>query len=178
MSLENKYELLYREQDGVCGEPFSEFVDFAESHSKPTASVLDLGCGQGRDVFVFARAGMSVTGVDISRTGIEQMLAFAGGNDLEVCGVISDLRDFETNARFDIIILDRTLHMLSNPNERIGIVERCADWLVDDGHILIADEPSNIAAFAAWFDSDSREWQSTPNMKRGFCFAQKMVSRA
>ncbi len=174
MAHENKYELLYRDQDDVCGDPFPEFAAFAESHSNPSASVLDLGCGQGRDAFVFARRGMSVTGVDISATGIEQMLEFADAKALQITGIVSNIRNYHTDARFDIIILDRTLHMLSNPNDRIDVVARCADWLAGSGHILIADEPSNIAAFADWFSSDSRNWQTTRNMKPGFCFVQKM----
>lgn len=172
MSLETRYELLYREQDDVCGDPAPEFVAFAVSYSNPSASVLDLGCGQGRDAFVFARRGMSVTGVDISPTGVKQMVAFADTNALRITGVVSNILEYDTDTRFDIIILDRTLHMLSNPKDRVDVVERCADWLARFGHILIADEPSNIRAFAGWFNSDSRNWQITPNMKPGFCFAQ------
>jgi len=173
MSLETRYELLYREGDDVCGDAFPEFIAFAESHSNPSASVLDLGCGQGRDAFVFARRGMSVTGVDISPTGIKQMLAFADANALQITGIATDIRNYNTDARFEIIILDRTLHMLSNPNDRVDILGRCAEWLANSGHILIADEPSNIRTFADWFASDIRNWQTTPNMKPGFCFVQK-----
>lgn len=172
MAHETKCELLYREQDGVCGEPFAEFVVFAESYPNSSASVLDLGCGQGRDAIVFARQGMSVSGVDIAPSGIEQMIAFGKANNLRITGVVADIRKFETNSRFDIIILDRTLHMMANPSDRLDVLARCADWVALDGHVLIADERSNIPAFADWFASDLRNWQLTPRMKPGFCFAQ------
>lgn len=172
MPLETKYELLYREQDNVCGDPFPEFVRFAESYQEPNATVLDLGCGQGRDAFVFARRGMTVTGVDISATGIKQMMDFANAHALQISGVVSDIREFTTEKRFDIIILDRTLHMLSNPNERMVIIRRCANCLSDSGYILIADEPSNTREFVNWFTTDSQDWKLTPRMKPAFCFAQ------
>lgn len=172
MSTETKYELLYREQNDVCGAPFPEFVAFAESYPAPTATVLDLGCGQGRDAKVFAGHGMTVTGVDNSPTGINQMIVFAKANELQIKGVVSDIRDFNTDSRFDIVILDRTLHMLSNANDRLTVVGRCAGWLADGGHMLIADERSNIPAFVDWFSADSRDWKIMPRMKSGFCFAQ------
>jgi len=84
------------------------------------------------------------------------------------------VREYEPDATFDVIIIDRTLHMLSDVNDRIMIIERCADWLTDSGHILIADEPKNIRVFADWFAADSRSWQQTPKMKPGFCFVQKI----
>lgn len=40
--------------------------------------MLDLGCGQGRDALLFARAGHRLLGVDVSSVGIEQMRATAG----------------------------------------------------------------------------------------------------
>jgi len=62
--------------------------------------------------------------------------------------------------------------MLSNPLDRLDVVARCAGWLSDFGHVLIADESSNIHAFADWFTADSRNWHVTPKMKPGFCFAR------
>ena len=172
MSLESKYERLYREQDDVCGEPFPEFVAFVEARPSRSSQVLDLGCGQGRDALVFARSGMAVTGVDVSATGINQMLAIAKTNDLPITGIVADVREYSSDRRFDIIILDRTLHMLSNPLDRLDVIARCAGWLTDSGHILIADEPSNVRVFVDWFSADSRRWHLTPKMKPGFCFAQ------
>jgi len=172
MSLESRYEQLYREQNDVCGEPFQEFVAFAEAQLNSSATVLDLGCGQGRDAIVFAKRGMAVTGVDISATGVKQMLTFAAANKLPIAGVVADIREYRAEGRFDIIILDRTLHMLSNPDDRLGVIARCAGWLAKSGYLLIADEPSNIRAFADWIDADSHKWQVISKLKPGFYFVQ------
>ena len=42
------YDKHYVKGPGQCGEPFSEFVAFFEHYDKKGATVLDLGCGQGR----------------------------------------------------------------------------------------------------------------------------------
>jgi len=53
-----------------CGQPFPEFVQFFVDFDQVNASVLDLGCGQGRDALFIARMGHDVLGVDLSPTGI------------------------------------------------------------------------------------------------------------
>ncbi len=72
-----KYEALYLSDPNVCGAPFPEFVAFAERCDGGGRSVLDLGCGQGRDAFIFARRGFGVVGVDISPTGVTQITQHA-----------------------------------------------------------------------------------------------------
>lgn len=172
MPKEDKYELYYRTGDNVCGPPFPEFAAFAESYPKKEALVLDLGCGQGRDAILFAKQGMRVTAVDTSPTGIKQMLAQAKKQKLTIDGIISDIRHYPVEQNFDIIILDRVLHMLPTGDERLSVIERCAAQLAQDGHLLIADERSNITLFKNWFEEDTRGWRIAPKMKPSFCFAQ------
>ncbi len=172
MALETKYEQLYQKQEDVSGPPFDEIVQFAKKYPNQQASVLDLGCGQGRDALVFARQGMAVTGVDISKTGIQQMTTRARGENLDVTGVVADLREYTPDTRFDIIVLDRTLHMLSPMESRIEMLQRSADGLRDGGHLLIADERSNVAVFKDWFENNVRTWRVETKMKPSFCFAQ------
>ena len=68
------YEEEYQNSRNVCGEPFQEIVEFFENYDDECATVLDSGCGQGRDALFIARKGHSVLGVDTAQTGIEQML--------------------------------------------------------------------------------------------------------
>lgn len=58
-------------------------------------TVLELGCGQGRDTWYFARNGMSVTALDYSDTGICQMRDAAKKEGLEgvVTARVHDARD-------------------------------------------------------------------------------------
>ena len=46
-------------------------------HEEGTRKVLELGCGQGRDTWLFVKDGLKVTAVDYSRSGICQMQGVA-----------------------------------------------------------------------------------------------------
>ena len=58
------YEKEYQNIRNVCGEPFPEIVEIFENYDDECATVLDSGCGQGRDALFIARKGHSVLGVD------------------------------------------------------------------------------------------------------------------
>ena len=86
------YEKEYQNSCNVCVEPFPEIVEFFENYDDECATVLDSGCGQGRDALFIARKGHSVLGVDTAQTGIEQMLEEAESEKLAVDGVMLILR--------------------------------------------------------------------------------------
>jgi len=89
------YEKEYKNSRNVCGEPFPEIVEIFENYDDECATVLDSGCGQGRDALFIARKGHSVLGVDMAQTGIEQMLEEAESENLAVDGVIADITNYE-----------------------------------------------------------------------------------
>jgi len=62
----------YYEAENLFGEPYPELIEFFAEYPRKR-KVLDLGCGQGRDAIALARLGYSVTGIDNSRVGIDQM---------------------------------------------------------------------------------------------------------
>ena len=68
------YEKEYQNSRNVCGEPFPEIVEFFENYDDECSTVLDSGCGQGRNALFIACKGHSVLGVDTAQTGIEQLL--------------------------------------------------------------------------------------------------------
>jgi SAM-dependent methyltransferase len=59
-----------------------------------TRKVLELGCGQGRDTWLFVKGGLRVTAVDYSRSGVCQMqdIAQGAGCSDEVTLLILDAR--------------------------------------------------------------------------------------
>jgi 2-polyprenyl-3-methyl-5-hydroxy-6-metoxy-1,4-benzoquinol methylase len=136
-----KYDKHYRDDPAACGEPFSEFARFCESATR--GSVLDLGCGQGRDTLLFARAGHRVVGVDVSAVGVGQMLAVARSEGLEIEGVVADIVAYSTQETFDIVILDRVLHMLQEP-DRMALLDSAMEAVTPGGHLLVAEGPKGM----------------------------------
>ena len=70
-------------------------MSFFENYDDECATVLDSGCGQGRDALYIARKRHSVLGVDTAQTGIEKILEEAESEKLAVDGVITDITNYE-----------------------------------------------------------------------------------
>ena len=166
------YEKLYQESPNVCGPPFPEFEAFFERYNKTHAKILDLGCGQGRDALFIARMGHQVVGVDISKTGVAQMLEEAKQEGLEVLGVEADIVEYEPSGEYDVVILDRVLHMLKEDSERQAVLEKAGAVTKSGGFILIADTPKHQGQIRSFFEGQSERWVKVKDRK-GMIFIQK-----
>jgi SAM-dependent methyltransferase len=165
------YEKLYQEQRHALGEPTKEFVTFFDQYEKENAAVLDVGCGQGRDALFIARRGHQVTGLDISRTGVAQLLEDALREGLPIQAHVADLRDYAPQETYDVLLIDRTLHMLDRET-RLQVLERLLRATREGGYLLIADEKSNLPAMQALLDADREQW-TVLKQAGGFLFARK-----
>jgi len=165
------YEKVYCGAKQALGEPTKEFVKFFDTLPRPRLRVLDVGCGQGRDAFFIARLGHSVVGIDLSPTGIRDLLAGAEAEDLSVQGFIRDIRSFEPAGTYDVLLIDRTLHML-DVSERAVVLARYLDRVEAGGYVLIADERSNIPSFETVLQADRRDWHLVLR-RRGYLFAHQ-----
>ena len=110
------YDKNYKEPD-IFGEPYPELVSFFQKY-EPKGHVLDLGCGQGRDAIALSRMGYRVTGVDVSKVGISQMMSVARKEKLDVAGHVSDMYEYPIDDRYDIILLDSMLHFYPRDLEK------------------------------------------------------------
>ena len=165
------YDRLYGETPDALGPPTQVFVDFFANYDRQGARILDLGCGQGRDALFIARAGHDVDGVDISPNGIRDLDAAARREGLSIEGIVADIVDFTPDGQFDVILIDRTLHML-NREARNLILARLLDHVDDGGWLLIADEKSNIPDFEARIAEHAALWM-TQYRDRGYLFARR-----
>ena len=164
------YERQFQRARHVCGEPLDAFRDFFESRAQREASVLDLGCGQGRDALVAARCGYRVLGVDRSPTGIAQMLEDAAAERLDVDGVVADVTEYTPPSRqFDVVVLDRVLHCLPNDEDRITVLARACRCLAPGGHVLIADTPRHLP----WIRTQLAETCALTQDRKGTIVARK-----
>lgn len=67
------------------------------------AEVIDLGCGEGRDLIHFARYGCRATGVDISAPGLEKARRWAEAEGLEVETILGDLATHHFERTYDVV---------------------------------------------------------------------------
>lgn len=151
------YEKVYQQQRHALGNPTKEFVTFFDQYKKRKADVLDIGCGQGRDALFIARQDHHVVGVDISPTGIAQLLEDAQSEGLNIEGIIVDLGQYEPSDEYDVVVIDRTLHML-DVDTRLRVLKQVSRATRNSGFVLIADEKSNMPSIKEFFQTDSYSW--------------------
>jgi len=166
------YDELYRTTPHALGEPTGVIADFFRQLAPATnLSILDIGCGQGRDALFLARMGHTVTGVDLSPNGIDQLLADAQREKLAIEGVVANVAEYVPDREFDVVLFDRTLHMLDEP-DRLRALGRLLEAVKTGGWLLIADERSNIAGFQSVLADHGGVW--TPHtVERGYLFVQQ-----
>ena len=151
------YDALYAQTPNALGEPTKVFVDFFETYDRTQARVLDVGCGQGRDALFIARLGHRVVGVDLSPSGVEGMMEAAKKEGLPVDGVVADITTFSPEGMFDLLLIDRTLHML-DAGPRLRALAGLLDCVAKGGWALIEDERANVAGFKAVAQDHKAQW--------------------
>jgi SAM-dependent methyltransferase len=154
------YDALYGSTPDALGAPSRVFVDFFQNYDGVPLRVLDVGCGQGRDALFIARLGHSVVGVDLSPHGIADLNVAAKAENLQITGIAADISAFDVPGTFDVILIDRTLHMLDR-QDRIAVLKRLVDHVAGKGWVLIADERKNMPDFRDVCAQHSAAWAVT-----------------
>lgn len=102
-SYSNYYDLLYKDKD------YPAEVDFIESLFKKYGTgkiktILDMGCGTGGHALLLAERGYSVTGIDMSKSMLSIAKEKARKANISVDLFEGNIREFNTNRKFDAII--------------------------------------------------------------------------
>jgi len=101
------------------------------------ASILDIGCGTGREAFCLYDMGFSMTATDISERTIEMAEQFAveSGRNIEFLLTNGLELPFENNA-FDIVIMwAQTFGLFYERKNKLRILKECHRVLKSDGVI-------------------------------------------
>lgn len=112
----NAYNKYYIDEE-YFGKPYPGLVEFFKSY-EPKGTVLDLGCGQGRDALFLGRLGYEVVGVDNSSVGIAQLNQIALKEGLAVKGEVADMYTYPISDRHDMILLDSIFHFYKRDRKK------------------------------------------------------------
>jgi tellurite methyltransferase len=75
--------------------------------------VIDLGCGEGKDIIHFAKNGFEAVGVDLSVPGLQKAQRWAAEEGLVVQTIQANLNDFLLTEMFDVVYSSGTLTYIS-----------------------------------------------------------------
>jgi len=94
---------------------------------------LDIGAGEGRNAIWLAKAGWSVTAVDVSEVGLARAAARAGEEGVELRWVVADWRAYRAPSPFDMAVIS---FMHPRPDERAAMFSHAGEMLAPDGHLF------------------------------------------
>lgn len=103
---------------------------------KKSGSVLDLGCGEGRNALFLAKKGFDVTGIDISKEGIKKLERIAKEYNVKIKSFVQEISNFPC-INYDIIMSIVTLHFFEK--DEIGrLVEKIKNYTSENGLNIIS----------------------------------------
>ena len=134
------YDDVYRKPDLYWGTEPNELCNRALSMLLPEGRrdlrAIDLGCGEGRDLIHMARHGLAVTGVDLSRPGLEKAERWVAAEGLALRTAQADLNDYRLDQAYDLVYSSGTLTFLA-PERRAELF----------AHYKAQTRPSGLCAF-------------------------------
>ena len=99
--------------------------------------VADFGCGPGLYAARLAKRGANVTGIDFSGRSIEYAKEVAAREHLNISYVKQNYLEFETEDRFDLVLMIMCDFCALSPIQRKGILNKFHRILKPSGSILL-----------------------------------------
>ena len=94
---------------------------------------LDIGAGEGRNAIWLAKAGWSVTAVDVSEVGLVRAAERAAEEGVELECVVADWREYRAPLPLDLAVIS---FMHPRPQERASMFGGAGEMLASGGHLF------------------------------------------
>lgn len=127
----------YYETPNYFGPTYEELIHHMDQYDRGNY-VIDLGCGQGRDSLALARLGFKVSGIDISKVGIQQLIETAQEESLELDAFVEDIDTYISPKAPDIVLFNSMFHFY--PKDLNQETMRLYHWIKQlkfKGHLII-----------------------------------------
>jgi len=187
MDFKNRFNERYKVSPGLFGGgPMPIVKQALEYISK--GDVLELGVGNGRNALYLLSKSFDVTGVDVSKEGLQVLKEQAGGNPgLHL--IESDVLKFSTDRKYDLVIAIGLLHFLNLDDIKI-LIKRIKGWTKPGGlnviavrmtqnlrndlpHVFIPDELKSFYLKDDWEIKKYVEEEKGPGRKTASIIVQK-----
>jgi len=132
-----EYLEVYKNRDDVEAENLAELI-LSNIVIKDNAKLLDMAAGAGRHAINFARRGFNVTAVDLSKNLLQVAKQNASAYDFQIDFVHSDIRKFEPNDKFDLVLsLFTSIGYFDNDEENLELLRKAYHFLKPRGYFVL-----------------------------------------
>ena len=133
--------------------------------------IADFGCGPGLYAAPLAKRGANVTGIDFSERSIEYAKKIAAFEQLNISYVMQNYLKFETEDRFDLVLMIMCDFCALSPKQRKGILNKFHRILKPGGSVLL--DVYSLSAFeqkeeVATYEANQLNGFWSPNKYYGF----------
>jgi SAM-dependent methyltransferase len=119
-------------------------------HAHGVRSVLEAGCGSGRDALLYARGGFEVTGSEISENALRWARERARAEGVQITLLRDDLAESRLPpGSFDAAVAIHVIHLQLAP-VRHAMVNQLWRLTRDGGFIALANYSIREAGYATW----------------------------
>ena len=133
--------------------------------------IADFGCGPGLYAARLAQTGADVTGIDFSKRSIQYASEVGTEKGLHIQYVHQNYLEFETDDRFDLIIMIMCDFSVLSPEQRGILLAKFHRFLKQGGSVLLDVHSLNMferRKEAAVYDVNSLDGFWSPNKYYGF----------
>ena len=133
--------------------------------------IADFGCGPGLYAAPLAKRGATVTGIDFSERSIEYAKEVAAREQLNISYVKQNYLEFETEDRFDLVLMIMCDFCALSPTQRKGLLNKFHKILKPSGSVLL--DVYSLSAFeqreeVATYEINQLDGFWSPNKYYGF----------
>jgi 2-polyprenyl-3-methyl-5-hydroxy-6-metoxy-1,4-benzoquinol methylase len=133
--------------------------------------IADFGCGPGLYTTRLAKCGANVTGIDFSERSIIYAKKVAAREQLNISYVKQNYLEFETDDRFDLVLMIMCDFCALSPEQRKGLLRKFHRNLKPNGSVLL--DVYSFSAFekrkeAATYEVNQLNGFWSPNKYYGF----------
>ncbi len=131
---------LYRDghiYDAMNDSLIADIHFYLEEFKNESGQILELACGTGRITCALAKAGKSVTGLDLSETMLEVARKKSAELNLKIDWHLGNMTKLSLNKKFDVILVgyNSVHHILTNQDFK-NFLDSVKNHLQPDGRLL------------------------------------------
>jgi len=132
-----EYLEVYKNRDDVEAENLAELI-LSNIKIESSGKILDMTAGAGRHAINFAKRGFNVTAVDLSKNLLKVAKENASVYDFNIDFIHSDIRKFETNDKFELVLnLFTSFGYFDSDEENFGLVRKAYNFLKSGGYFVL-----------------------------------------